>query len=774
VVQINPEVRPIAFYLPQYHPIPENDKWWGKGFTEWTNVVKAKPLFTGHYQPHLPADLGFYDLRLPEARQAQADLAEEYGIYGFCYYHYWFNGHRLLERPFEEVLSSAKPNFPFCLCWANENWTRAWDGLDHDILLRQKYNSADDRQHLRSLARAFLDKRYIRVNDKPLFLVYRISRLPNPLQTVSIWREEAHKMGIGDLYLCTVESLRDDRVDPTRIGFDAAVEFQPDWLTLPSPLLNHEQNNQVYDYSAFVKAMIQRTPPTYKRFPCVTPSWDNTARRQRDAAIFHNSTPECYQQWLETVIEGRKRPTPEENLIFINAWNEWGEGAHLEPCQKWGRAYLEATQNALKKTKALSLETSLATSKASEGLHQAPEVSVCIPIYNGSKYLTEAIRSVLEQNWSDFELIIVDDCSIDNSEAIVRSFTDRRIKFFKNPVRLGLVGNWNRCIELSRGKYICIFHQDDVMMPENLAKKIKVLEENSNVGMVHSNVYQIGAKGEILSEAWYFKPDPNEEVVQKGSTIFEKLIQGVNIVCCPSAVVKRECYENLGSFDPQLPFTVDWEMWLRLALFYDIAYLPETLVKYRRHDANETLNFLEVKELEHSHRAKMRVLEKYPDRIPYTEALKREVNQHYKQQALDSAVQHYTQQQYPEARPYLAFALELHQTTLDNGSGGHEIDWLFEVAHKLNNKGGDMEAKAPLPAIPLAQQLSVLLAKDGPIYRQIIQDISGEEMARLIPIRRIIQAIAFKIGNQPYLGWLYKFRGLGRRTLGESRQGFER
>ena len=222
-----PRVRAIAFYLPQYHPTAENDQWWGTGFTDWTNVVRARPLFPGHYQPRLPADLGFYDLRLPEVREAQAELAREHGIYGFCYYHYWFHGKRLLERPFNKVLASGEPDFPFCLCWANENWTRIWDGLDEKVLIEQ-----DDRRHMRWLAQAFRDRRYIRIGDKPLFLVYRAARMPDPLQTATIWREEARKMGIGDIYLCRVESATGEHGDPQLIGFDAAVEFQPDWAYL--------------------------------------------------------------------------------------------------------------------------------------------------------------------------------------------------------------------------------------------------------------------------------------------------------------------------------------------------------------------------------------------------------------------------------------------------------------------------------------------------------------------------------------------------------------
>jgi lipopolysaccharide biosynthesis protein len=354
--------RLIAFYLPQYHPIPENDAWWGRGFTEWTNVVKARPLFRGHYQPQLPADLGFYDLRLPEARQAQADLARAYGVHGFCYYHYWFHGRRLLERPFDEVLRSGAPDLPFCLCWANEAWTRSWDGRHGQVLVEQRYDEQDDLQHIRWLAEAFRDRRYIRVGDRPLFLVYRAGRLPDPRRTAEIWRAEARRLGIGELYLCRVESIGGESGDPAAIGFDAAVDFQPDWHHLGRPqrrgplrralwkaglLRSAFQLHRVYDYAAVVERMLRRPAPPYRRFPCVAPGWDNTPRRAADAAIFANATPERYERWLAAVIERFQPRDPNEILIFVNAWNEWAEGNHLEPCQRWGRAYLEATRRAL-------------------------------------------------------------------------------------------------------------------------------------------------------------------------------------------------------------------------------------------------------------------------------------------------------------------------------------------------------------------------------------------------------------------------------------------
>lgn len=359
---MNSDVRAIALYLPQFHPIPENDEWWGRGFTEWTNVAKANPLFPGHYQPHVPADLGFYDLRLSEARQAQADLAREYGIHGFCYYHYWFNGRRILERPFNEVLQSGKPDFPFCLCWANENWSRAWDGGTKKILLEQRYSEEDDRAHIESLIPALIDSRYIRIDGRPLLLVYRTELLPNPARTAEIWREVARRSGVGELYLVRVENFVAD-IDPKNIGFDAAMEFSPDnrevgqavfsgsisrkmsrWGILPRAFHQHT----VLRYPIIAASRMKRASPVYKRFRCVTPMWDNTARRKKDGRILIGSTPQLYKNWLSTMVRQTKtRFEGDERVLFINAWNEWAEGCHLEPDVKHGRAYLEATRQAL-------------------------------------------------------------------------------------------------------------------------------------------------------------------------------------------------------------------------------------------------------------------------------------------------------------------------------------------------------------------------------------------------------------------------------------------
>lgn len=358
------QLRAIAFYLPQYHPIPENNEWWGAGFTEWSNVTKARPLFPGHYQPHFPADLGFYDLRLPEVREAQADMAREHGIHGFCYYHYWFNGRRILERPFNEVLASGKPDLPFCLCWANENWTRVWDGGSRHVLLEQRYGPEDDLAHIESLIPAFRDPRYIRVDGRPLFLVYRTELLPDPKATASIWREAARRAGLGDLYLVRVEGFKRG-VDPAEHGFDAAVEFAPDGndmgalkyhrgfaglLSRMGVLPKAFARNRVASYQALARGMASRPMTPYKQFRCVTPMWDNTARRKENARIIVDSTPALYEDWLRKMAaQTLARQQGEERLVFINAWNEWAEGNHLEPDLKWGRAYLEATRRALRR-----------------------------------------------------------------------------------------------------------------------------------------------------------------------------------------------------------------------------------------------------------------------------------------------------------------------------------------------------------------------------------------------------------------------------------------
>lgn len=356
--------RVLAIYLPQFHPIPENDEWWGKGFTEWTNVVKARPLFPGHYQPHLPSDLGYYDLRVPETRLAQAELARAYGIHGFIYYHYWFEGRLLLERPLREVLESGQPDFPFCICWANHNWTRTWFGGAAELLLEQRYSLEDDRDHIRFLLPYLKDRRYITVDGKPIVFLFRPELIGHLSETVRIWREEAKKAGVRDLYFCWLESNAPPR-DYSPQGLDAACEFQPRTgsagAPMPTLVRSHLRrllpkalrNNHIRRYERLVKGALERAPAPFKRYPCVTPGWDNSPRRapRLRSNIWIGSTPTLYEGWLTQTLERFRPFGPGEDFVVLNAWNEWAEGNHLEPDQRWGRGYLEATLRAIEKAR---------------------------------------------------------------------------------------------------------------------------------------------------------------------------------------------------------------------------------------------------------------------------------------------------------------------------------------------------------------------------------------------------------------------------------------
>lgn len=362
---INPQathdVKLIAYYLPQFHPIIENDEWWGAGFTEWINVTQARPSFKDHYQPHVPGELGYYDLRLPEVRIAQAKLAKEHGIYGFCYYYYWFSGRRLLERPLQEVFESGEPDFPFCICWANENWSRRWDGSENEILVQQVHNEQTDEDFILDVLPLFKDPRYIKVNGAPLLIIYRLNLMPDPVKTAAKWRKLCAENGIPDIHLCMAETF--GLTEPRQYGFDSSVQFPPhnmlsglfpqddhapDKVTDTIEGLAESFSGDIYDYDSVVKDQIAKAIPDYRQFPGVMTAWDNSARKKNAALLFHNATPKAYETWLRAAIDRARDSLPAgEQLVFINAWNEWAEGAHLEPDVKNRRHYLEATRRAL-------------------------------------------------------------------------------------------------------------------------------------------------------------------------------------------------------------------------------------------------------------------------------------------------------------------------------------------------------------------------------------------------------------------------------------------
>lgn len=341
----------VAFYLPQFHPIPENDAWWGAGFTEWRNVTRALPQFEGHMQPRLPADLGFYNLRNVDVMRQQAALAKEYGIGAFCFYFYWFGGKTLLEMPLRQWLADTSLKLPFCLCWANEQWSRRWDGRDEDTLIAQTHSEADDLAFIAYVADYLRDERCLRVEGRSMLLVYRPSLLPDPKATAARWRQWCLAHGIGEIHLAYVQGF--ERPDPRSIGFDAAVEFPPNMSNPPSlasaqRLLNPDYAGTVLDWRELAAEIGARPMPDYLLYPGVNPGWDNEPRRPGAGRVYLHASPRGYEDWLrKTIHERLKGRDPAQRLVFINAWNEWAEGAVLEPDTRHGHAYLEATRNAL-------------------------------------------------------------------------------------------------------------------------------------------------------------------------------------------------------------------------------------------------------------------------------------------------------------------------------------------------------------------------------------------------------------------------------------------
>ncbi|MDY0145063.1 MAG: glycoside hydrolase family 99-like domain-containing protein [Kiritimatiellia bacterium] len=372
------KVRIIANYLPQYHPIPENDEWWGKGFTEWTNVAKARPLFRGHYQPHLPADLGFYDLRMPEVRAAQARLAREAGIEGFCYWHYWFGGgKRLLERPFQEVVASGQPDFPFCLGWANHDWSnKTWtrqSALSKErILMEQTYSEEDYVRHFHALLDAFRDKRYLTVDGKPLFMVFEPLLLPDAAKFISIWRELARKNGLAGIHFVGTRSnvsYRDAEGKPQFPKLDEARRLYQGILDMGFDAVNSRGITRAevavkgrmaqflrrtwnryfdvawidrYRYDKIIRQLFVAEDRWEKVYPTLVPNWDRSPRCGRKAAIYTNCTPQHFERAVGMAMDLIREKPFEHRILFVQSWNEWGEGNHLEPDLKYGHGYLEA------------------------------------------------------------------------------------------------------------------------------------------------------------------------------------------------------------------------------------------------------------------------------------------------------------------------------------------------------------------------------------------------------------------------------------------------
>jgi hypothetical protein len=363
------KARAIAFYLPQFHPIPENDEWWEKGFTEWTNVTKATPLFKGHLQPDLPSELGFYDLRVAETREAQAALARDYGVEGFAYWHYWFgNGKRILDGVFEDVLRSGKPDYPFCLAWANMTWSGIWHGLEGKILIEQKYPGMKDHEdHFNFLIQAFRDPRYIRVNGKPLFIIYRPEELPDSQEVLALWRRLAVASGLPGLYFLGIFSKAEH---PGCALYDATTTSEPGrFKALATAKANVDTPRSFGGRVAgklqrVLKGLVSKAPggPTLASYescvqnyladgsdgmftvPCVLPNWDNTPRSGNRGMVLTGSNPGHFQRVLKKAVASIQGRPWEERLLLIKSWNEWAEGNYLEPSRRFGHGYLEVVK----------------------------------------------------------------------------------------------------------------------------------------------------------------------------------------------------------------------------------------------------------------------------------------------------------------------------------------------------------------------------------------------------------------------------------------------
>lgn len=364
----NKKARVIAFYLPQFHPIPENDEWWGKGFTEWTNVGKAKPLFKGHYQPKIPADLGYYDLRMPDVREAQAELARNAGVEGFMYWHYWFgNGKRLLADIFDDVLSSGKPDFPFCLGWANHSWyAKNWNsyGADEDkLLIEQEYPGERDYiEHFYTVLKAFKDKRYIRINGKPLFLIYAPFYFEEVSSFIDLWQKLARENGLTGIHFIGQALIDSDYLKLKEKGFDAVcrqgLKNSIDKISNPikNKILGRLRTKydfipiNTHDYKKISMAFIDNELYQKKDlYPTILPNFDHSPRSGRNGLILKNSTPEAFQKHVRATLNATQNKDSEENIIFLRSWNEWAEGNYMEPDMKFGKQYIDALNKEINK-----------------------------------------------------------------------------------------------------------------------------------------------------------------------------------------------------------------------------------------------------------------------------------------------------------------------------------------------------------------------------------------------------------------------------------------
>lgn len=573
------DLKAIAFFLPQFHSFPENDSWWGRGFTEWTNVSKSVPQFAGHAQPKLPGELGFYDLRLTDVLRRQQELARLYGIYGFCYHHYWFAGKRLMEAPFNQVLADASMDLPFCLCWANENWTRRWDGAEHDVLIAQNHSPEDDLAFIADILPALRDPRYIRVSGAALLIVYRVTLLPDPRATAQRWRDYCRQQRIGEIHLVAAQTFGIQ--DPREYGFDAAVEFpphnvEPDEISSDQCMFNPVFRGRIYRYADMVKRQQGAAIPDYKLYKCAFPGWDNSARKPGRGYVFHGSSPTLFAEWLRMIASYSLRTGPAgESMIFVNAWNEWGEGAYLEPDRRHGYAYLEALGDVL-------TDHLLA--------NENPLVSVVIPVYNHARYIGDALTSVFAQCYERMEVIVVDDGSTDGSGEAVRLYCEQNPEhrvdyiFQENGGSHVAIASG---VARSKGEFVALLNSDDCYAPSRVSTLIKIMLRDG-LEMVFSGVDFIDEQGRSGAESSSAVAMAIRErlsaMTHYPALLYACLDSNVG-VSTGNFVLRRRLYDRLRGFSA-LRLCHDWDFLLRALAIAKVGFVDERLYSYRLHNAN--------------------------------------------------------------------------------------------------------------------------------------------------------------------------------------------
>lgn len=472
----------IAYYLPQFHAIPENDHFWGKGFTEWRQLARAMPRFPGHYQPRIPRDLGFYDLGSSDVLSRQAELAKAAGVGAFCYYYYWFNTRRVLERPLEAHLRSDV-DMPFTIMWANENWTRTWDGSEDSVLLRQDYKDEDEDDLLADFAKYFSDPRYVRLNNRPLFFIYNVKHLPNAPEMVARWRDKLRTVHNVDPLIFMAQTF--EARDPTPYALDGAIEFPPHKL---SWTLHGRQTPDAYAadfkgrviaYEDMAAVSLGEEPQEYPLIKTIVPSWDNDARRPGRGLTLEGLSPAKYQAWMHGLVE-RAIDNPIEGVpvVAVNAWNEWAEAAYLEPDVYYGAAYLNATARAL-----VSAVNEFVPPDQREG---TPGVSVILPCYNHARFLPERIGSILNQSIPPAEIIFLDDASTDDSVAVARELLKDASVPWRIEVNKTNSGNvfrqWLKGISLAKHDLIWIAETDDSVDTKFLANILPAFRKEDVLG----------------------------------------------------------------------------------------------------------------------------------------------------------------------------------------------------------------------------------------------------------------------------------------------------